>query len=253
MEVYLDLVIILNFLVDFLLLVGTNRLAGFPLGAGRCALGGALGALYAGMCLVPGFRFLGNGFWRLVFLALMALTAFGVEKSALRRGLLFLLLSMALGGVAEGLGDGSFGALVLGAAVIALLCALGFQGKLGERYITVELYHQDRRCTVRALVDTGNTLKDHLTGQSVLVAGERAAKLLLDLDAARLADPIGTIQVIPGLRLIPYRAVGQSGGMLLAAKMEAKIGKKRESCLVAFAPQEIGNGTEYEALIGGMV
>lgn len=253
MEVYLDLVIILNFLVDFLLLMGTNRLAGFPLGAGRCALGGALGGIYAGICLVPGFRFLGSGFWRLVFLALMAVTAFGLEKSALRRSLLFLLLSLALGGVAEGLGDGSFGALVLGAAVIALLCALGFQGKLGERYIPVELCHQGRRCAFQALVDTGNTLKDPLTGQSVLVAGESAAKTLLGLEPAQLADPIGTIQTVPGLRLIPYRAVGQSGGMLLAAKMEAKIGKKRESCLVAFAPQAIGNGTEYEALIGGMI
>lgn len=253
MAVYLDLVIILNFLVDFLLLMGTNRLAGFPLGAGRCALGGALGGLYAGACLLRGFRFLGNGLWRLVFLALMAVTAFGTEKSALRRGILFLLLSLALGGVAEGLGDGSFGNLVLGAGLVALLCVLGFQGKLGERYITLELRHGDRRCTLRALVDTGNTLKDPLTGQSVLVVGESAAKALLGLDSARLASPIETMQTVPGLRLIPYRAVGQSNGMLLAAKMEVKTGKQWESCLVAFAPQGIGNGTEYEALMGGRI
>ena len=44
MEVYLDLVVILNFLVDFLLLLGTNRLSGFPLAAGRCAAAAGLAA-----------------------------------------------------------------------------------------------------------------------------------------------------------------------------------------------------------------
>ena len=48
MEIYLDLVILLNFLVDFLLLLGTNRLSGFPAAIGRCALAAALGALHSG-------------------------------------------------------------------------------------------------------------------------------------------------------------------------------------------------------------
>lgn len=39
MTVYLDVVLLLNFLVDFLLLLGTNRLMGHPLEPGKCALG----------------------------------------------------------------------------------------------------------------------------------------------------------------------------------------------------------------------
>ena len=58
MEVYLDLVMGLNFLVDFLLLLGTNRLSGFPLRASRCALGALLGSVYSGACLLPA-----SGFW----------------------------------------------------------------------------------------------------------------------------------------------------------------------------------------------
>ena len=54
MEVYLDILMLLNFLVDFLLLTGTNRLAGFPPGAGRAALAAALGAegdtVVSGLC-----------------------------------------------------------------------------------------------------------------------------------------------------------------------------------------------------------
>ena len=48
MRVYLDLVILLNFLVDYLLLLGTNRISGFPLTPGRTALAAVLGGIYFG-------------------------------------------------------------------------------------------------------------------------------------------------------------------------------------------------------------
>ena len=69
LEIYLDLVILLNFSVDFLLLMGTNRLSGFPLSPGRCAWAAVLGAVYSGACLLPGFSFLGALLWRMVSLA----------------------------------------------------------------------------------------------------------------------------------------------------------------------------------------
>ena len=46
--VYLDRVLLLNLLVDYLLLLTTARLAGIPLRRGRLALCAAVGALYAG-------------------------------------------------------------------------------------------------------------------------------------------------------------------------------------------------------------
>ena len=75
MTVYLDLVMGLNFAVDFLLLLGTNSLAGFPPGVRRNLWASALGAVYGAGCLLPGMGFLGNSFWRLVFLALMGAAA----------------------------------------------------------------------------------------------------------------------------------------------------------------------------------
>jgi len=84
LEVYLDLVMVLNFLVDFLLLLGTNRLAGFPLGVSRCAYGALLGSVYSGACLLNRFRFLGSFLWRLGSLGMMALIAFGCSRSAVK-------------------------------------------------------------------------------------------------------------------------------------------------------------------------
>ena len=119
MEIYLDLVMVLNFLVDFMLLLGTNRLSGFPLGPSRCALGALLGSVYSGACLLPGFRFLGNILWRSISLGLMGVACFGWSPSAVKRSGIFLLLSMALGGIALSLGRNDFGALIL--ALVFLL------------------------------------------------------------------------------------------------------------------------------------
>ena len=131
MDIYLDLAVILNFIVDFLLLLGTNRLAGFPLDARRCALAAALGGVYGGACLIPGFSFLGSLLWRTVCLALMAGLAFGLSKSAFKRGGVFLLLSLALGGLAESLGQGDILTLCLAAGGIWGLCRAAFGERVG--------------------------------------------------------------------------------------------------------------------------
>ena len=89
MTVYLDLVMLLNFLVDFLLLLGTNKLSGFPPDPMRAAVGGVIGAVYSGVCLLPSFRFLSSLLWRTVFLGLMAAVAFGWNRSAIKRAGVF--------------------------------------------------------------------------------------------------------------------------------------------------------------------
>lgn len=255
MEIYLDVVIVLNFLVDFLLLLGTNRLAGFAQNAKRAALAAAVGGGYAALCLVPRLAFLGSIVGRLCCLALMAYIAFGRGKGALRRGILFVFLSMALGGIALGLGNGGFGAIVLAALGVSILCVLGFCGRAGqEKFAQVDIALGNRRLRLTALLDTGNTLHDSVSGMPVLVVDAESAARLLDLSPAELADPVATLTQKRNhrLRLIPYHAVGQTAGFLLATKVdELLIDGRQENMIVAFAPQRLGQGKAYQALAGG--
>lgn len=257
MEIYLDLVIVLNFLVDFLLILGTNRLAGNPPGVRRAAGAGAVGALYGAACVMPGFSFLGNTLWRLISLGLMAVIAFGWSADALRRGVLFVFLSMALGGIALGLGNGGFWAVIMGALGVAILCVVGFCGRSGaQKYVDVDIIHGNRRLRLTALLDTGNTLHDPVTGMPVLVADATSALKLLGLSPDQLAHPVETLATFGnrGLRLIPYHAVGQPTGMLLGLRVDQiQINGKKQDMIVAFAPQMIGRGRPYQALSGGSV
>lgn len=255
MVIYLDLVLGLNFLIDLLLILGTNRLCGFPAAPGRSALGAALGAVYAAGALIPGFFFLGRTYWRLVFLVLMGILAFGWNRSAWKRTGIYLLLSMAMGGIAQGLTVRGIPALLLSAASVWLLSRIGFGGTVGgKEYIPVTVSFGDRTAMVIALKDTGNSLRDPISGEQVLVFGPEQAKKLLDLEKSALEDPLSAIRTQPGLRLIPYHAVGNPAGFLLAKRFECvKVGPRQTSALVAFAPEPVGKGQVFQALAGGNI
>jgi stage II sporulation protein GA (sporulation sigma-E factor processing peptidase) len=253
----LDLVMGLNFLVDLLLLLGTNRLSGFPPGWKRTLPAAVLGAVYSGACCLKGLYFLGNTLWRLVFLGIMGGLAFGWNAGAWKRCGVFVLLSMALGGIALGFGGGGFWMLLLSAGGVWLLCRIGFGNGIGaKKYVPLMIRHGEKSVQLIALRDTGNTLKDPITGEQELVIGEDAARTLTGLTVGQLHSPLETMaeRRIAGLRLIPYRAVGQPGGMLLAMRFsDVKIGNRKTSALIAFAPDRIGAGEGYQALAGGVL
>lgn len=255
MTVYLDLVLGLNFAVDFLLLLGTNRLCGFPAGTLRAAGAAALGAAYGAACMVPRFSFLGSSLWRLVFLGLVGVIAFGLNRSAWKRTGIFVLLSMAMGGVALGLNKSGFAGLILSAISVWILSRIGFGGRVGEKeYIPITVREGDTSVSVIALKDTGNSLRDPISGAQVLILGPREAEKLLQLSQEQLSHPLETLISRPGLRLIPYNAVGQPAGMLLAKRFSnVKLGQQRCSAVIAFAPSLIGTGQVYQALAGGSI
>ena len=115
----------------------------------------------------------------------------------------------------------------------------------------VEIAYGGRSLRLRGLRDTGNGLKDPVSGRSVLVVGAEAAQALTGLTAQQLARPLENLGAIPGLRLIPYRTVGSRGFLLGMQLQKVRIGSRKGSVVVAFAP--MGLEGNVEALIGGWV
>ena len=257
MVVYADLAIVLNFIVDLCLMLGANRLCGHGSGWKRALPAAALGSVYAAVCLLPGFGFLGNFLWRIVILIVMSFIAFGGNFGALQRGIVFVLLSMALGGIALGIDTSGFLGLAAAAGIVCLLCFAGFRFPLGKsRFVPVTLCYHGKKLSLTALLDTGNLLHDPISGQPILLVGADVGMQIPGLTPKLLADPVTAMTdgSLPGARLIPYRSVGKSGGMLLALRMdEVWIDEKRAGDLVAFAPDILCGSQTYQALTGGVV
>lgn len=251
---YIDVLILLNFAVDFLLIIATNRLCGYRGGFKRPLLAAALGGIYGGVCVLPGLSVLGCFIGRGACLCVMSWIAFGFHRGTLRRTVLFIFLTMALGGIALGVGRSSFWGILLCAAAVVFMCLIGFQGKAGAEYIPVTIRHGTQQLRFVALRDTGNTLADPISGQQVLVASSGIGMRLLGVSAGELKDPVMAVGKISGARLIPYHSVGTEGGLLLARRFEdVTIGSWHGSCLVAFVPHELGKGEPYDALTGGVL
>lgn len=268
--VYIDEVFLLNTIVDYLLLLSSARLAGEPLRRGWMTLAALLGGVYAAAVFLPGWGFLELPVCKLSAAVVMTLLAFGGSKRLLRVSLTFLGVSAAFGGgvLALQLLSGSGTVLdlrttLLSAAVCYLLMTLLFRRAVRhtkQELALAELTLSGRKCRLTALVDTGNTLTDPHTGRPVMVAeGERLGALFPPgegLTAAQLLDPVGTMENRRKgryrWRLLPYRAVGVSHGLLLAIRVDdARIGREDYGpILVALSPTPVSDGGGYNALIG---
>ena len=256
MRSYALLVMVLNFVVEMLLLLGADRLYPGGISWDRLILGAALAGLYAGACLLPGFTPFDGALARILCLLLVAFLVYGISANGLRKAAVFLLLNLALDGVSSGVGADSIWLHAAWTAVAVLLCVVGFHGRGGKQYVPVEISHGGKQLCLTALCDTGNALIDPVTGRSVLVVEADAAMALTGLTNRQLRTPLETMVTakIPGLRLIPYRTVGQSTGFMLGLRMQnVKINGKSACGLVAFAPESLGTEGTHQALTGGAV
>ena len=257
MVVYAEGVMLMNFLIDLLLLLATNRLCGFSSILWRLLLAAGVGGIYAGFCLLPAFRFMSNTVWCVVVLLLIAWLAFGWGRATVQRGAVFVMLSMSLGGLVSGVQGGGAYAVMLSGAALLLMCRVGFGRKIvGMRYVPVDIHYGGKHLQLTALADTGNTLRDPLSGKPVLIIGAGCAQELTGLSESQLGDPVGTIADAPieGLRLIPYQSVGNGGNFMLGMKMkEVSVGRETGSTLVAFAARNLDSRNVYQALTGGNV
>lgn len=246
---YLELVMLFRFGVDLLLLLGTNRLTGQESDFKRLLLGAVLGAVYSGGCLNGGFDVLNCVPMRLLCMAGIGMTAFGLHKNDWKQTGIFILLSFLLELLAQSVGEGKLlPLLLLGTGVWLLSRSSGM-------YVPIEITGQLGSVCLTGLRDSGNTLRDPITGERVLVIGRKAAQRLTGLTEEQIRNPLSAVEdrSIPGLRLIPFSSIGQGNGMMLAMRFpQVKIAGRIASRIVGFAPQGLEED-RFQALAGGFV
>ena len=275
--IYVDTLFLLNTVIDYLLLLASARIAGEPLYRLRFGLGAVLGGGYAVALFLPGMGFLYHPLCRLAAAVLMVLIAFRQSRRLLRQILIFFALACGFGGgvLAAGmlggrtltLGNGVFYStidlkivLVSAAACYGVL-SLVFQRwgshsiQRGEiRPVRIGIF--DKEITLSALVDTGNTLSDPVSGQPVWVMeGIWMQRLLPELDDNALRNPAGEMERLNGIwpgrfRLLPYRTIGVDCGLLLAIRMDwiEAGGERRNNGLIALSPNPVSDGGGYQIL-----
>ncbi|MDO4812657.1 MAG: sigma-E processing peptidase SpoIIGA [Eubacteriales bacterium] len=205
MVVYWDLVLLFNFLTDYLLLYCTAHLSGFGIRRGRIALGAFAGAAYAVVQLL----FPKSVLLMLAVLVLMgALTFFGTGR-AIRMTLLFAALACAFGGgvlligqmfgttrqLARGVMFAELPWKVFFAAAVLSYLLLGFVFRGSAQHTDSELasvtiFYHGASVSLTLLRDTGNTLTDPQTGVGIPVVSEGALRRILSAEEVRCLPQI---------------------------------------------------------------
>lgn len=271
--VYADAVFLENLAVDYILLIAASRISGVPARRWRAAAAAALGGVYALVsALAPG-GVLTSFFVKLSVGLVMVVTVFGLRARLLRVALVFFGVSAAFAGAvmaaalvsgrSPGLGSGvPFGTLVLSFALFYALFTLVFRTSgshrvRGEiRRLTVT--YRGRRVTLPALTDTGNGLREPVSGLPVTVCSLEAVAPLLEpevLDILRAhPDAAGAIEALAERNIyqffpVPYRAVGMKGGLLPAFRPDSvRSGYRELTTLIAIDPAGLGEGAGYCAV-----
>jgi len=280
--VYIDQVFALNLLLDYLLLIATARLAGMPLQRKRLLLCAALGGAYAATVFLPGCSLLGHPLLRLCTGLVIALLAYWPLQHRVRMTALFFLISGALGGIVLALGlsigyrgnilcalyDGRFSWPLLVGTTLGLDLLLHLLFRQGARHgegelMRIQISVNGKEQQIIALHDTGNTLRDPVNGQPVLVLELSALQELWDAKTssilARSCSAEKRIAALHregvglGFTLLPFRSIGTASGLLLAVRSDyVKVGRATYSrAWIALSDSPVSDSGTYQALWGG--
>lgn len=259
-EVYLDVLFLVNLWMDYLILILTNIVQKRPLKRIRCFIGGVIGAF--GVCLLlllPVRKSLAILLpAHMVTSTLMVKIGCKIKdiRSLVRCMLTLYLITFLWGGLFFAL-DQTPAALHLRTFLFlstisyevlhAAVRIYGRQKRHRENSCEVTLYVQDKSKKVRGLYDTGNLLTDPLSGKPVSVAASSAVEDLIG------ALPECNEALKP--HYIPFQTVGPNRGMLLAVTIESMVIERngvRQTVtrpVLAFSEETVAFARHYQLIL----
>lgn len=246
-EVYADLLFLVNFSMDFLCFYLCARLLHRPLKLWRGVVASALGGVYAVAVLFLTVGRLPAFLLDVAVCVALCAVAMGSPRerwrSVFKLSTLYLLVSSVLSGVMtllysqlnripgvtdrveeDGLAPWLFFGLALVSSVVTALWGRRFRRATGKTRVTVIVEHGGRRAELCGIVDSGNLLRDPISGRAVIpteAEGLRdvAPPTLLRVAASGMSesvaalDPEGAEPLARQIRLIPAR--GATGERLM--------------------------------------
>lgn len=282
MVVYLDVLFLLNFGVDFLILTAAGKLTQRRTFTVRHVLGTGFGAVYAVLMFMLDASLLYTVFAKAICSLLIVAVSFknGSVRIFLKTAAAFYVVSFVFGGsVAAGLLAFGAGAVVKNGVVyfdfsvcfLALSIGVSFLLLLAVRKVLCAHRCHTARMTVSkngksasliALFDSGNLLVDPASGAPVIVAEVAALKKIMPNDAMKCIMHGDVAEAVTergeiAFRLIPYQGVSGQGVMAgfvpdSVTIHETSRERKIEKVVIGVTANNLSPDKSFQAIMGGM-
>lgn len=238
--VYLDVFFMINFIMDYMIILITSRIAKVKKKRIRQLAGAGCGALYSVIVIKP----LTNHLFKITLVniliaALMVLISFGFTSASvyIKNAFLLFVVSFTMSGIINYLyystvigkyvrnvlsGNSnkvvnarkfilvSVLAYILLSAIVRIIFSVR---KDMELYYDVKITFRGKSVVVRGLYDTGNGLTEPVSGKMVHIAEYKILKPLLE----------GDEKAKENIYVIPFHSIGEEDGIMYGIRMDEMV------------------------------
>lgn len=265
MTIYLDVVLIENLCMNYIILFATGYLLKIKMNHIRLILSAILGGIYSILAYMEILEIYSNFALKIILSIVMVYLAYHAKniKQLAKQLIFFYLTSFVFGGCAFALlyfikpqeilikngtyiGTYPLKITILGGIVGFTITVIAFhfvKKKITKKnmYCNITIYFEEKNVTATALLDTGNMLKDPITSMPVIVVEKEILKNILpEIILNNLNKIIGgdvpkevyedeNLEYITKFRVIPFSSIGKTNGMLLGFKANKVEIKDEES------------------------
>lgn len=290
MTIYIDIIILENLIMNYIILYATGLISKNRIYYFRILCASLIGAIYSVAQYVSDLQIYSNLIMKVSLSIIIVFVAFNPQgvKKLCKQLLLFYLTTFTFGGVAtyliymlkpenviirNGMFVGTYvlKVIFIGAIVGTIILIISF--KLAKNKITkkdmicqVKIVLNKKEKILNAIVDTGNMLKEPITGNPVMVVERTSLYDLMPKEILNNTEDIlgGDFEKIPEeikgeyihrLKIIPFSSLGKQNGMLVGIKPEEvevinEQSEIKKNVIIGIYNKSLTKRGEYNALIG---
>ena len=291
MTIYIDIVLIENLIMNYIILFTTAVVLKIKVNHIRLILASLLGAGYSIIAYMGIIKVYSSIILKIILSVLIIYIAFNPQniKKMCKDLLLFYLVSFVFGGAAFALiyiikpqnilmknglflGTYTIKTVMLG-AVVAFCIIIGafafIKNKISKKdmFCDLEILINQKKIKTKAMIDTGNMLKEPITNVPVIVVEHillyscmpkeilNNLKEIMGVDFKNIPCDIQE-KYISKLKLIPFSSLGKQNGMLIGIRPEyVKVitdeqEKINKNVIIGIYEKSLTKKGEYQALIG---
>lgn len=291
MTIYIDIVLIENLIMNYIILFTTAVVLKIKVNHIRLILASLLGAGYSIIAYMGIIKVYSSIILKIILSVLIIYIAFNPQniKKMCKDLLLFYLVSFVFGGAAFALiyiikpqnilmknglflGTYTLKTVMLG-AIVAFCIIIGafaiIKNKISKKdmFCEIEILINQKKIKTKAIIDTGNMLKEPITNVPVIVVEHILLYSCMPKEILNNLKEImgGDFKNIPcdiqekyisKLKLIPFSSLGKQNGMLIGIRPEyVKVitdeqEKINKNVIIGIYEKSLTKKGEYQALIG---
>ena len=257
MVIYLDVVFLENIIMNYIIIYATGIVVKSEIKQWRILIASSIGAIYTIAMYISTIPIYSNFIMKLILSLVIIYVAFIPKniKKTLKILLIFYLVSFVFGGcifalmyiitpklaqIKNGVFVGTYPIKIalIGGIISFVIIQISFKmvkNKISKKDViyNIEIIINNKKTEVKALLDTGNLLKEPITGMSVIIVEHKSlnkivpTEILNNLnkiiggDTYELLENEEFSKIISRFRMIPFSSLGKQNGLLLGLKADS--------------------------------